>query len=338
METIAVRSAFRIRRLGVRHWLTAAIVLAATVTSAPAQNYPSRPISLIVPFTAGGPLDTRARILAERMRAPLGQPVIVENVSGAAGSLGVGRVARAAPDGYTIGIGIWSTHVVNGAIYALPYDVLNDFEPVALLTSNSQLLVGKKGLPADDLKSLIAWVTASPDQPLAGTAGVGSPQHVFGIQFQNAIGARLKFVHYRGGAQATQDLVAGLIDLVVADQITAMPQIRSGTIKAYAYTGMSRSAVLPEVPTADEAGLPRFFTSVWSAIWAPKGTPKDITAKLNAAIVETLADPAIRQRLVDLGDQIVPREQQAPDRLREFHKAEIEKWWPIIRAAGIKVE
>ena len=335
MKTIVVRSALRTRRGSVRCLLTV-VALAATVANARAQNYPSRPISLIVPFTAGGPLDTRARILAERMRAPLGQPVIVENVGGAGGSIGVGRVARAAPDGYTIGIGIWSTHVVNGAIYALPYDVLNDFEPVVLLTSNSQLLVGKKSLPANDLKSLIAWLIANPDQALAGTAGPGSPQHVFGILLQNAIGARIKFVHYRGGAQATQDLVAGQIDMVVGDQITTLPQIRSGTIKAYAYTGRSRSAVAPDIPTADEAGLPGFYTSVWSAIWAPKRTPKDVAAKLNAAVVETLGDPAVRRRLVDLGDQIVPRDEQAPERLGEFHKAE--KWWPVIRAAGIKVE
>jgi tripartite-type tricarboxylate transporter receptor subunit TctC len=313
-------------------------IAAAGAASAAAQTYPSKPVTIVVPFSAGGPLDTRARSLAEHMRSSLGQPIIIENVTGAAGSLGVGRVARSAPDGYTLGIGIWSTHVVNGAIYALQYDVLNDFEPVALLTNNSQLIVGKKTLPMNDLKDLVAWLKANPDQALAGTAGVGSPQHIFGILFQNATGTRYRFVHYRGGAPAMQDLVAGQIDLIVADLTTSLPQVRAGNIKPFAFTGRSRSAAAPEVPTTDEAGLPGFYTSVWSAIWAPKGTPKDVIGKLNAAVVEALADPATRNRLVALGDQVVPRDEQAPERLRAFHKAEIEKWWPIIKAAEIKVQ
>jgi tripartite-type tricarboxylate transporter receptor subunit TctC len=275
-------------------------MVAAGAASASAQTYPSKPVTIVVPFSAGGPLDTRARSLAEHMRSSLGQPIIIENVTGAAGSLGVGRVARSAPDGYTLGIGIWSTHVVNGAIYALQYDVLNDFEPVALLTNNSQLIVGKKTLPANDLKGLVAWLRANPDQALAGTAGVGSPQHIIGILFQNATGTRFRFVHYRGGAPAMQDLVAGQIDLIVADLTTSLPQARAGNIKPFAFTGRSRSAVAPDVPTTDEAGLPGFYTSVWSAIWAPKGTPKDVVDKLNAAIVEALADSATRQRLVAL--------------------------------------
>jgi tripartite-type tricarboxylate transporter receptor subunit TctC len=313
-------------------------IAAAGAASAAAQTYPSKPVTIVVPFSAGGPLDTRARSLAEHMRSSLGQPIIIENVTGAAGSLGVGRVARSAPDGYTLGIGIWSTHVVNGAIYALQYDVLNDFEPVALLTNNSQLIVGKKTLPANDLKDLIAWLKANPDQALAGTGGVGSPQHIIGILFQNATGTRCRFVHYRGAAPAMQDLVAGQIDLIVADLTTSLPQVRAGNIKPFAFTGRSRSAVAPDVPTTDEAGLPGFYTSVWSAIWAPKSTPKDVIGKLNAVIVEALADPATRNRLVALGDQVVPRDEQAPERLRAFHKAEIEKWWPIIKAAGIKAE
>jgi tripartite-type tricarboxylate transporter receptor subunit TctC len=313
-------------------------MVAAGAASASAQTYPSKPVTIVVPFSAGGPLDTRARSLAEHMRSSLGQPIIIENVTGAAGSLGVGRVARSAPDGYTLGIGIWSTHVVNGAIYALQYDVLNDFEPVALLTNNSQLIVGKKTLPANDLKDLVAWLKANPDQALAGTAGVGSPQHIIGILFQNATGTRFRFVHYRGGAPAMQDLVAGQIDLIVADLTTSLPQVRAGNIKPFAFTGRSRSAVAPDVPTTDEAGLPGFYTSVWSAIWAPKGTPKDVVDKLNAAIVEALADSATRQRLVALGDQVVPSDEQTPERLRAFHKAEIEKWWPIIKAAEIKVQ
>jgi len=312
--------------------------LTASAASAAGPDYPFKPVTIVVPFAAGGPVDTRARLLAEHMRSSLGQPVIIENVSGAAGSLGTGRVARSAPDGYTLSIGIWSTHVVNAVIYALRYDVLNDFEPVALLTNNPQLIVGKKTLPADDLKGLVSWLKAKPDPAIAGTAGPGSPQHVFGVQLQNAIDTRFNFVHYRGGAPATQDLVAGQIDLVVADLITSLPQVRAGYIKPYAFTGRSRLVLAPDVPTVDEAGLSGFYCSVWSAIWVPKGTPNGVIGKLNAAIVEALANPATRQRLIDLGDQIVPRDEQVPERLRAFHKAEIEKWWPIIKAAGIKAE
>jgi tripartite-type tricarboxylate transporter receptor subunit TctC len=300
-------------------------------------SYPSRPITWIVPFPAGGPVDTLARFLTERMRGPLGQSIIVENVSGAGGSLGVGRVARAAPDGYTLIQGIWSTHVVNGAIYSLQYDVFHDFEPVALLTNGSQLIVGKKTLAANNLKELIDWLKANPGAT-AGTAGVGAPQHIFGILLEQAIGTKLQFVHYRGGAPATQDLVAGQIDIVVADQVTALPQIRSGNIKAYAFTGRSRLATAPDIPTAEEAGLPGYTTSVWNAVWAPKGTPKDIIGKLNAAVVEALADPAARQRLAELGQHVVPPDQHGAEVLRALHKAEIEKWFPIIKAANIKVQ
>jgi len=322
----------------IKRYAIAFAVLAVSLAGATAETYPSKPVTIVVPFAAGGPLDTRARFLAERMRPSLGQPVIIENVTGAGGSLGVGRVARAAPDGYTVGIGIWSTHVVNGAIYALQYDVLNDFEPVVLLTNNSQLIVGKKTLPPRDLKELIAWLKANPEQALAGTAGVGSPQHIFGLQFQNATDTRFGFVHYRGGIQATQDLVAGQIDLEVADLTTSLPQARAGNIKAYAFTGSSRMAIAPDIPTADEAGLAGFHTSVWSAFWAPKGTPKNIIEKLNAAVVAVLADPAARQWMSALGDEIVPREQQTPEALGTLQRSEIKKWWPIIRAAGIRAQ
>jgi tripartite-type tricarboxylate transporter receptor subunit TctC len=275
---------------------------------------------------------------SDRMRPLLGQPIIIENVTGAAGSIGVGRVAHASADGYTLINGIWSTHVVNGAIYPLKYDVLNDFEPIALLTDNPMLIVAKKSIPANDLKGLISWSRANPDKASAGTAGVGSPQHVMGVLFQNVTGTRFQFVHYRGGAPAMQDLVAGQIDLMITDQVTALPQIRTGNIKAYAVTSGNRLAVASDIPTVDEAGLPEFYAAVWNAIWAPKGTPKNVIAKLNAAVMDSLNDSTVRERLADLGHQVVPRDQQTPDVLAAFQKAEIEKWWPIIKAAHIKAE
>jgi tripartite-type tricarboxylate transporter receptor subunit TctC len=303
-----------------------------------AQTFPSRPITLIVPFAAGGPLDAMARILSERMRVSLGQPVIIEIVTGAGGSIGFGRVARAAPDGYTFGLGMWSTHVVNGVIYNLPYDVRSDFEPISLLVQNADLIVGKNALPADDLKGLIAWLKANPDKATWGTQGVGGPSHVGGILFQQLIGTRFGFVPYRGLAPAMQDLVAGQIDLVLPPPDIALPQVRAGKIKAYAVTAKNRLAAAPDIPTVDEAGLPGFYFSVWTAFWAPKGTPKDVIAKLNAAVVESLADPAVRSRFSELGQEVFPREQQTPEALAALHKAEVEKWWPILKAANIKGE
>jgi tripartite-type tricarboxylate transporter receptor subunit TctC len=317
---------------------TAAAASPAIPQFASALDYPTRPITIVVPFPAGGPVDTLARFMAERMRPSLGQPIVIENVSGAGGSLGVGRVARAAPDGYTLIHGIWSTHVVNGAVYELKYDMQNDFEPVALLANNSLLIVAKKKMPANDLKGLITWLKANPDKALVGTAGVGSPQHVFGVLFQNITSTRFQFVHYRGGAPAMQDLVAGQIDLMITDQVTSLPQVRAGNIKAFAFTAKNRLATSPDIPTVDEAGLSEFYAAVWNAIWAPKGTPKDIIARLNAAVVDALADSTARQRLADQGHQVVARDEQTPDWLRALHKAEIEKWWPIIKAAGIKAQ
>jgi tripartite-type tricarboxylate transporter receptor subunit TctC len=325
------------RRLIVATLLAATLAIADSHAAA-AQAFPSRSITIVVPFAAGGPIDTLARVMAERMRPLLGQPVVVENVSGAAGSIGVGRVARAAPDGYTLVAGFWGTHVVNGATQSLAYDVLNDFEPILLTSNNVQVIVGRKTLPADDLKGLIAWLKANPDVAAAGTAGGGSPQHVDGAFFQNATGTRFRFVPYRGGAPAMQDLVAGQIDLIFADQTTSLPQVRSGNIKAFAVTGQRRLAAAPDVPTVDEAGLPGFYCSVWNALFAPKGTPRDIIAKLNAAAVDALVEPSVRERLADLGQQIVPREEQTPEALAALHRAEIAKWWPIIKAAGIRAE
>jgi len=321
--------------------LLVAFALAAnlgTIPTASAQAYPSRPIVVVVPFAAGGPTDALARIVTERMRKTLGQPILVENTSGAAGSIGVGRVARAAPDGYTVGIGHWSTHVVNGAIYDLQYDLLKDFEPVAMITIGPQLIIAKNAVPAKDLKELIAWVKANQDHVSAGTAGVGSASHVGGIYFQNLTGTKFQFVPYRGTGPAIQDLMGGHIDLMFDQAANSLPHVRGGKIKAYAVTSGTRLAAAPEIPTVDEAGLPGLHIAVWHAFWVPKGTPKDVVAKLNAAIVEALADPDVRQRLADLGQEIPPRDQQTPEALGAYHKAEVDKWWPMIKAAGIKPE
>jgi tripartite-type tricarboxylate transporter receptor subunit TctC len=324
----------------MKKWL-ASIVAGTTfawISLAAAQTFPSHPVTMVVPFAAGGPTDTIARIVAERMGKSLGQTVVVENVTGAAGSIGVGRVARAAPDGYTLSIGHWSTHVVNGAVYQLSYDLLKDFEPVAMIATNPQLIVTKTSVPATNLTELIAWVKANQENVSVGTAGVGSASHVGGIYFQNIIGAKLLFVPYRGTAPAMQDLMAGQTDLMLDQAANSLPWVRSGKIRAYAVTAKSRIAAAPEIPTVDEAGLPGLYISVWHAIWVPKGTPKDIVARLNAAVVETLADSNVRQRLADLGQDIPPREQQTPEALRAYHEAEIAKWWPLIKAAGIKAE
>jgi tripartite-type tricarboxylate transporter receptor subunit TctC len=320
------------------HLAAGAAVVPTVSRIARAQAYPSRPITIVVPFPAGGALDVLGRILAERMKASLGETIIVENVAGANGSLGVGRVARAAPDGYTLVIGYWGTHVANGAVYALKYDVLNDFEPVSLVATQPLLIVAKKAMPADDLKGLIAWLKVNPGKASAGTGGVGSGEHVSGALFQTVTGTRFQFVPYRGAAPAGQDLVAGQIDIMFEVPTTTLPQVRSGQIKAFAVAAKSRLAAAPEIPTVDEAGLPGFYFTFWAGLWAPKGTPKDVIAKLNSAAVTALADPTVRAGFADLGFEIFPHDQQTPEALAAYQKAEIEKWWPIIKAAGIKVE
>jgi len=305
---------------------------------ATAQTYPSRPVTLVVPFPAAGPADVLARILAERMREALGQPMVIENVVGAAGTLASGRVVRATPDGHTIMLGNLGTHVVNGAIYPLQYDLAKDFEPIAMLPSNHQLLIANKAAPAKDLRDLIARLKANPDKVTIGNAGPGSPSHLTAVYFQTAIASRFQLVPYRGTPQVLQDLIAGQIDLVFDQASSSLPQVRSGQLKTYGVTAKTRLSSAPEIPTLDESGLPGFYASIWFGLWAPKDTPAPFVAKLNSAVVETLADPGVRTRLTGLGSDLPTREQQTPEALRAFQKAEIQKWWPLIKAAGIKAE
>lgn len=315
--------------------LVIAIALGFAATGM-AQVYPSRPITIVVPFAAGGPSDTLTRILAERMRTSLGQPIVIDNVGGAAGRIGTSRAAGAAPDGYTLITGSAGTHMANGALYALNYDVLQDFEPVSLLAATPQLIVSRKTMPANNLKELIAWLKANPDKASQGTSGVGGYSHLAGVLFQKQSGTRFQFVFYRGGAQTMQDLVAGHIDLMIDQASNALTQVRSGNIKSYAVAAKRRLAEALDIPTVDEAGLPGFHFSHWYAFFAPKGTPKTIIGKVNAATAEALDDPIVQQQLTNLGQEIFQRGQRTPEALAIFHRAEIEKWWPIIRAAGIK--
>ena len=314
------------------------VLLWGGIAAAPAQVYPSRPITMVVPFAAGGPVDTVARILSEPMRATLGQSIIVENVTGAAGSIGVGRVARATPDGYTLSIGHWSTHVVNGAIYPLPYDLLRDLEPIVLLPSNPMIVVSKSAVPAKNLNEFVGWIKANEGKVSAGTAGAGSATHVAGVYFQNVTGTRFQFVPYRGTGPALQDLVAGQIDFIVDQASNSLQHVRDGKIRAYAVTASARLPSAPDIPTVAEAGLPSLDISVWYGLWAPKGTPKEIIAKLNAAAVQALSEPAVRQRFAELGLDMPPRDRLTPEALAAYQKAEIEKWWPVIKDANIKTE
>jgi tripartite-type tricarboxylate transporter receptor subunit TctC len=315
--------------------ILAALAVVALTHTAAAQNYPNRPITIIVPFAAGGPSDALARILGERMKATLSQTVVVENVTGAAGSIGVGRAVRAAPDGYTVSFGHLGTHVANGAIYPLPYNLLTDLDPVVLLPSNPMVVVSTNRLPAKNLKELIAWLKANAAKATAGTAGAGSGSHIAGVYFEGLTGLHLQYVPYRGTAPALNDLVGGQIDIIVDQASNSMQQIRSGRIRAYAVSDTKRMAAAPDIPTADEAGLPGFHMTLWNGLWVPKGTPKDAIGRLNAAVVEAMADDRVRKRLVDLGLELPIRDQQTPEALGAWHAAEIKKWWPILKAAKI---
>ncbi len=314
-----------------------AMVLAALagIASVQAQTYPSRQITLVVPFPPGGSTDVAARIMAEHMRARLGQPVVIENVGGAGGSIAVGRVARAAPDGYTIDIGQWDTHV-GSIIYKLDYDLQKDFEPIGLISNNPQLLVAKKDLPADNLKDLVAWMKANPGK--INFVNQNAAANVSGVLFEKLTGQKLQYIPYRGAGPAMTDLVSGQVDLLVVQGAAALPQVRAGKIKAIANLSPQRSPSIPDIPTSDEGGVPKLYMSGWFGFFAPKGTPKNIIATLNSAMVQALAEPAVRARFAELGLDVASREQQTPEGLAAFQKAEIEKWWPIIKEAGITTQ
>jgi tripartite-type tricarboxylate transporter receptor subunit TctC len=324
----------------MRRWLTVAVaaLLGLASGTAVAQNYPTRAIAMIVPFPAGGATDTLARFLAEQMRPILGQPVIIENVAGAAGSIGVGRAVRSAADGYTLSIGTSTTHMLTGGLYALQFDLLKDLEPVIQIGSEPLLIVGKKSLPADDLKGLIAWLKANPDIASVGVAGVGATGHLTGISFQKETGTRFQFVPYRGNGPAMQDLLAEQIHFMIEPSSNFKSLVGAGSVKPYAITGRTRLPSSPAIPTADEAGLPGFFASLWYGLWVPRDTPKDIIARLNAVMMQVLADPTVQKRFAELGIEITPPAQQSPEALRAYQKAEAERWWPIIKAANIKME
>ncbi|HTO61691.1 MAG TPA: tripartite tricarboxylate transporter substrate-binding protein [Bradyrhizobium sp.] len=302
------------------------------------EDYPARPITMIVPFPAGGATDTLARYLSERMRAILGQPIIIENVGGAAGSLGVARAVRAVSDGYTLSIGTSTTHMLTGGLYPLAFDLINDLEPVILIGSEPLLIVGRKSLPADDLTALIAWLKANPDKASVGIAGVGATGHLAGISFQKETGTKFQFVPYRGNGPAMQDLLAEQIDFMIEPASNFRGLLAAGSVKPFAITGLARLPSLPRIPTADEAGLKGFFASLWYGLWVPKGASKDVVAKLNATMTRVLFDPQVRQRFDELGIQISPIDQQAPDALRALQKSDAARWWPIIKASGIKVD
>jgi tripartite-type tricarboxylate transporter receptor subunit TctC len=321
------------------HLAAGTTALPALPHIASAQTYPSRPVTLAVPFAPGGPTDTIARIMAERLRPLLGQPIIVENTTGAGGTIGVGRAARAAPDGYTISLGQNGSHVVTGASYSnLPYDLLADFEPLSLICTSPFVITSRKSVPANNLESFIAWLKANPGNVTVGTAGQGSITHVCGLVFQNATGTSLRFVPYRGTAPAMQDLISGQIDMMISDPVGSISYARSGLIRAYAVAADARLPSAPDVPTVDEAGLPGYHVSLWHGLWLPKGTPKDIIIKLNAAVTTALADPVARTRLAELGQDIFAPNQQTPDALSALQRADIQKWWPIIKASNFKVE
>jgi tripartite-type tricarboxylate transporter receptor subunit TctC len=319
--------------------LGVSLAILAFTGGATAQTYPSRPVTFIVPYGAGGPVDTLARTLSEAMRASLGQPVVIENVTGANGTIGVGRAVHAAPDGYTVSIGNWPSHITNGAIYNLNYDIQKDLVPVARLPQNPYIAVVRKDFPAKDFKEMIAWLKANPNKATEGTAGLGSGQHISGVYFQKVTGTSFQFVPFKAGsADIIRNIISGHIDFTFDQAITSLSHIRGGNVKAYAVTSDKRLDAAPDIPTVDEAGAPGVHISTWYGLWVPKGTPQEAIEKLGAAARAAMADPAVRKRLLDLGQQIPPPEQQTAAALAAHQKAEIEKWHPLIKEAGIKVQ
>jgi tripartite-type tricarboxylate transporter receptor subunit TctC len=329
-----------IRAVSVAAALAAAFLSNAPAAhaQAPSSPYPTRPITMNVPYAAGGPLDVTARVVADGLRAALGQSIIIENVAGAGGSIGVGRAVRAAPDGYTISAGNWSSHMANGAIYALPYDLLRDLDPVSLLPFEADLIIARKDFPANTLGELIAWLKQNPDKASAGTSGIGGPSYMSASFFAQRTGTRFALVPYRGSGPALLDLVGGQLDIMITGPAIVLPHVRDRSVKVFAVTAKDRIAAAPDIPTTDEAGLAGFYFSAWCGLWVPHGTPRDIVARLAVAVRGALADATVRQRLAAMAIEIPPPESLGPETLGAFHKAEIEKWWPIIKAAGIKGE
>jgi len=322
----------------MRKLLVATLVALAAVSAANAQGYPARSVTAIVPASAGGPTDTIGRIVMQRAQQLLGQTIVIENIGGASGTIGTGRVARADPDGYTIGIGGPNHYVVNSSVYTLPYDTLKDFEPISLLSNGPMIIMSRNSLPAKNLSELVAWLKAQGDNVTFGTGGLASPPHVAGLSLQTVTGNKFQFIPFRGSAPALQQVIGGQLDIIIDQASSALSIVKGGNVRAYAVTAPQRLASAPDLPTVDEAGLKGFYVSIWQGVWAPKGTPKDVIAKLNAAIAGALADPAVQKRLAEVGQELPTKEQMTPEGFGAFHKAEMDKWTPIIKAANIKPE
>jgi tripartite-type tricarboxylate transporter receptor subunit TctC len=319
--------------------LAASLLLGmAGITLAQAQSFPAHPITLIVPFPAGGPTDTIARIIGDHMKTTLGQAILIETVTGAGGTIGNTRVVQAPPDGYTILLGNWSSDVGSPALFPVSWNPVNDLEPIARLPVSSLMIVGKEALPANNAKELIAWLKANPDKASAASVGAGSGAHVCGLYFGEKTGTKFQFVFYRGGAPAMQDMLAGTIDIMCAEASQTLAHVQAHKMKAFAVMGKKRYAGLPDVPTMEEMGIHGMDISFWHGLWGPKGMPKDVVAKLNDAVVKALADPTVQKRVAALGMTIPDKSELTPAALHDFHKAEVDKWWPIIKSYGIKVQ
>ena len=304
--------------------------LVTSIFGAAAQTYPSRPVTFVVALPAGGAVDALMRVLADHMKGTLDQPVIIENIGGAGGTIAIARIVRSAPDGYTIGMGTLGQYVISGAVYTLPFDMLADLTPVALLPNVPYWMTARKTLPANSLKELVDWLKANPDKGTASSTGTASIARFCGMAFEGATGTKLQYVPYRGGAPALNDLVAGQIDLNCDLAANSLAQYRAGNIKAFAVMTKTRWSAAPQVPSVDEAGFPGLYFSTWHGFWAPKNTPADVVAKINAAANAAMADPVIRQRIADLGMDLPPADARTPAAFAAFHKAEIEKWYPIV--------